>query len=139
MRGSNFTLVLGFLLLTSCNSHFDGFRAEGDSDTGYEPCFEAKMPELFSELFERIGERVCIGGNIVVETHGVYFPTLRMTPDSNVIDLYGDRIYLNLSFRSAYDRGLSNGERVEISGTLQLRDNHPCRVERCNALELQLE
>lgn len=74
--------------------------------------------ENFAFLDRRIASRVCVQGELVISTHGVYFPLAPIERDG-VIEPGAARILSGLSYSAAMDKGLRHGAVHEICGTVQ--------------------
>ena len=77
-----------------------------------------------------VGKRVCVEGELELGTHGVFFPVERT---DGIIDLFANRVNIQIGWREAYERGWRDGVQRKITGTLVCE---PWKDEPCVRLGL---
>lgn len=124
-----------FLSATACSPAEESNLAEMSLAR---QCHDTRTPGILELLSNEVGSEVCVMGPITVGMHEVAFPTVPLV-ETDAFYLYGNRLYVLLTWRDAIDAGLQNGEVVELTGILELHDGFDCTESRCPALDLRLE
>ena len=122
-------------LLVACGPDSSDRNAQSTDDG---QCFDMSQPGILETLASEIGSHICLSGSLEAGTHSVSFRTTPLVERESV-DIYGDQVYVLIDIRDVWNMGLSNGDYVELTGTLELNEVMECTPERCRALNLRLD
>lgn len=85
----------------------------------------------YVELQKHLGQKVCVTGNLSIDSMGVYYP-LQPIGHEDVIDIGFSRINTGLSRLSVLRRGMVNGKVYTVCGLLKdATPFHNCDTNLC--------